>query len=97
MDDLVDTTSRHVDVFGQPVLAYVEWFKKFLKQYLSRMHWFHYFCGHEFLLMIINHFNLKGVPLFPMKAYTPLLVNPDAILAAPISYQFFQLVPRWYP
>ena len=41
-----------------------------------------------FLLMVINYFNLKGVSLVPAKAYSPLIVNPDAVLTLPVAYEF---------
>ena|SRR5436309_12707615 len=38
MNDLVDTTSRHPDILGEPILAQAHWSQKFLEQDLSGMY-----------------------------------------------------------
>jgi hypothetical protein len=97
MYDFINTTSWDADIFGQSILAYIQWLEEFLRQYFSGVYWLHCFCGHGFLLMVVNYFNFKGVSVFPTKAYSPLFVNPDTVLALPVSCQLFQLVSWWYP
>ena len=41
-------------------------------------------------LVIIHHFHIICVSIFPSKAYAPLHVNGDAELTVPISLQLFQ-------
>jgi hypothetical protein len=33
--------------------------------------------------MVVNYLNFKGISVFPTKAYSPLFVNPDTVLALP--------------
>src|SRR5208282_1991534 len=67
-----------------------------LGQYFSRMHWFHCFCRHEPLLVIVYDLNSVGISLFPLKTYPPLIVDPDAVLALSCACELLQLVPRRY-
>jgi hypothetical protein len=46
--------------------------------------------------MIIDHFDVDSVAVFPAKAYSPLFVNPYAVLTLPVSGQLLQLVSRRY-
>jgi hypothetical protein len=42
--------------------------------------------------MVIDDLNVKRIPIAPYKADSPLVVNPDAVLAGTIPLQFFQPV-----
>jgi len=46
--------------------------------------------------MIIDEFNLVGVAVPPNKAYAPLVVDPDAVLAEAVVSERFQHVARRY-
>jgi hypothetical protein len=37
--------------------------------------------------MIIHDFNIKSVAVFPSKADSPLVIDPDTVLALPMSSQ----------
>jgi hypothetical protein len=43
-------------------------------------------------LMIINYLNLIGIPLMPTKTYSPLIVNPDAVLSFAIAGKFLKTI-----
>jgi len=36
-------------------------------------------------LMVVNYFDMDGVPLLPLKTDAPLVVNPNAVLSLPIT------------
>jgi hypothetical protein len=42
--------------------------------------------------MIVCYFNVKGISVFPVKAYPPLIVYPDAELPFAIALQGLQPV-----
>jgi hypothetical protein len=42
--------------------------------------------------MVVNDLDLFGTALRPDKAYPPLLVDPNAVLARPVAPQGFQVV-----
>ncbi len=44
--------------------------------------------------MIVRYLYLVSVSVSPSKAYTPLVVDPDAVLAGAISAKFLEPVPR---
>jgi hypothetical protein len=46
--------------------------------------------SHLTLLMVVHDFDLVGVPFAPHKANTPLVVNANAVLPLPASFQGFQ-------
>jgi len=45
--------------------------------------------------VIVRNFNIVGVPVKPLEADPPLIVDPDAVLAGTVSPQFLQAVSRW--
>jgi hypothetical protein len=45
--------------------------------------------------MIVHNFDIPSGRIPPLETDPPLLINPDAILAATIAAQFFQLIERW--
>jgi hypothetical protein len=47
-------------------------------------------------LMVVYDLNVVRIALAPAKANSPLIVDPDAVLAFPIAPQGFQPVP-WQP
>ena len=42
--------------------------------------------------MVVHDIDLKGVPVLPAKADSPLVVDPDAVLPASIAAEFLQPV-----
>lgn len=44
--------------------------------------------------MIIDDFNIKGIATFPCKTDSPLLIDTNAVLPAPVALQFLQKVGR---
>ncbi len=47
--------------------------------------------------MIINDLHLKSIPLAPSEAKTPLIVNPNAVLAFTVPCKFLQTIAGGYP
>ena len=35
--------------------------------------------------MVIDNLNIMGMTIFPDKTYAPLIINPDTVLAFPVS------------
>jgi hypothetical protein len=44
--------------------------------------------------VVIGDFDLVGVAIFPIKTYSPLIIDSDAVLAFPIAMQPFQAIAR---
>ncbi len=47
--------------------------------------------------MIIDNLYVVGIPISPLKANTPLVVDPDAVLACTIVGEFLQAICGWNP
>ncbi len=47
--------------------------------------------------MIVCYFNVIGIAVFPAKADSPLIVDPDTILPFAIAFQGFEPVARRNP
>lgn len=45
--------------------------------------------------MVINYFDFFGTRIRPDETDTPLVIDPDAMLARPLSLQRLQPVSRW--
>jgi hypothetical protein len=45
--------------------------------------------------MIIHNFHIMGVTLMPAETNTPLVVDTDAVLTPPVTFQTLQPIPRW--
>jgi hypothetical protein len=46
--------------------------------------------------MVIHYFHILDAAIFPDKANSVPVIDPDAVLAAPIAMQGFQLISRRY-
>jgi hypothetical protein len=44
--------------------------------------------------MVVNYFNLVGIPVTPLEANSPTLIDPDAVLALPVSRQLLKTIAR---
>ncbi len=49
----------------------------------------------EFLLVIINNFNVMDVSIVPFEANSPLVIDSYTVLANSFSFQFFKAIPWW--
>jgi hypothetical protein len=47
--------------------------------------------------VIVDDFNVVRVAVRPPKAHTPLIVDPNAVLAEAVAVQFLQAIPRRKP
>jgi hypothetical protein len=44
--------------------------------------------------MIVNNFHVVSISVVPMKADSPLIVDPNAVLAVPVAVKLLQSVSR---
>jgi hypothetical protein len=42
--------------------------------------------------VVINYFDIKGVPIFPPETDTPLVIDSDTVLPCPIPLELLQAV-----
>jgi len=96
MDDFVDPPGRYTDVLGQPVLTDLQGEQEFLQQDFPRMNWLYSF-HHHIHLMVIDDFNIGRIAVFPAKTNSPLIIDPNTVLTAPICGETFQSISRWDP
>ena len=47
--------------------------------------------------MVVNHFDVECVTVFPLETQTILHVDPYAVLTFSISGQHFKSIRRWHP
>ena len=47
--------------------------------------------------MIIDNLHVVGIPIPPLEANTPLVVDADAVLACTIVGEFLQAICGWNP
>jgi hypothetical protein len=47
--------------------------------------------------VVVNDFGVFGSGVGPSKADPPLLVNADAVVAGPITFEFLEPIARWHP
>jgi hypothetical protein len=45
-------------------------------------------------LMIVNNFHVVSISVVPMKADSPLIVDPNAVLTVPVAVKLLQSVSR---
>jgi len=45
--------------------------------------------------MVVRYLNLVCISIMPSEANSPLVVNPNAMLAGAMTGKFFQAVTRW--
>src|SRR4051794_26962665 len=46
------------------------------------------------LLVVVDNFNLPGIPVDPAEADPPLVIDTDAVLPAPIALKCFERIAR---
>ena len=95
MDNLVDTTRRNMDVFGQSVLADFFRLQKLFHEDFSRVKREHFLFTHGHLLMVIDDFNVISVFFLPDKTNTPLIIYSDAVLTFSLPLQTFKIIGGW--
>ena len=92
-NDTLNAALRHGGVHGKTVLAYAQGLQELLIQYFPWMHRRHAVV-HLHLLMVIGDFHRAGVSFFPDETESPLVIDTDAVLACPVSFQGFKAVSR---
>ena len=45
--------------------------------------------------MVVNNFNLINAIFSPLKTYTPLIIDANAVLSLTVAFESFQPVRRW--
>ena len=95
MDNLVDTTRRNMNIFGQSVLADFFRLQKLFHEDFSRVKREHFLFTHGHLLMVIDDFNVISVFFLPYETNTPLIIYSDAVLTFPLPLQAFKVIRGW--
>jgi len=68
--------------------------EELFQENLARMDWGWFSSCHEGASMIVNNLDLAGVAGLPAKTNTPLIVDPNTVLALSISAEFFKTIAR---
>jgi hypothetical protein len=48
------------------------------------------------LSVVVHDLHVEGIPFTPLEADSPLIVDPDAVLAAAVASESFQPVAGWH-
>jgi len=91
-NDLIDSSWRNADVLRQAVLADPERSEKLFQKNLTGVDWGWFSSWHVCASMIVNNLDLVGVAGRPAKTNSPLIVNPNTVLAIAISAKFLQTI-----
>ena len=94
VDDGAYAAGGDSDIAGESVDTDPHRLHKFLKEDLPRVNGFKKFLFHSSPLMVVCYFNVIGVSAFPVKAYSPLIVNPYTILPLTPTLQSLETVAR---
>lgn len=46
--------------------------------------------------MVVDDFGVVRIAVFPDEADTPLLIDPDTVLARTVAAEGFEMVARWH-
>jgi hypothetical protein len=86
----------HADLLGEPVLRNLHGLEELFGQELARS--YGVMLAHRpFSSMVINDLDVFGTCCGPAEADTPLVVDPDAVLALPIATNRLTRSPRARP
>jgi hypothetical protein len=97
VDDLIDSPRRHVDIDGDTVLRDPQRSNEVLEENFARMN--RRDLGHVFYssllvrtLVVVDDLDTCGPHRGPREAHSPLIVDADAVLANPITFQRFKSI-----
>jgi hypothetical protein len=93
-NNLIDASWWNADILGQTILADPQGREILFQKNLAWMDWGWLTSWHECASMIVNNLDLVGVAGLPAKTNTPLIVDPNTVLALSISAEFFQTISR---
>jgi len=98
MHDLVDSSRRHTDIPGQPVLGQAERLEKIRREDFAGMYGVQLASSHAIpssnVLMIVNDLNFVRIAILPPEADAPLVVHTNTVLAGAIAPELLQSIPR---
>ena len=98
MHDLVDSSRRHTDIPGQPVLGQAERLEKIGREDFAGMYGIQLATSHAIpssnVLMIVNDLNFVRIAILPPEADAPLLIHTNTVLAGAIAPELLQAIPR---
>jgi len=98
MHDLVDSSRRHTDIPGQPVLGQAERLEKIRREDFAGMYGVQLASSHAIpssnVLMIVNDLNFVRIAILPPEADAPLLIHTNTVLAGAIAPELLQAIPR---
>jgi hypothetical protein len=94
-DDLADSLRRDINLLGQSILTDAHGRQELLQQELTGRNCVQ--VAHDDLtLVIIDDLDIERTGLRPAKADSPLIVDPDAVLAGSSAFQGFESIARRY-
>lgn len=96
---LVDSLVGHMDAIRQIPLGNTHWIEEFLQKHFAWMRWLA-MCRYSYhrslpLLVVIHNFYVTWTTFGPSKANPVLLVDPNTVLAAPVTRELFQSIAGW--
>jgi hypothetical protein len=94
-NDFTDSPLGHPHGLGELVLSDTYRLQKILQEDFTGMYWRHLPFHGSSPSMVIDDFDIVGVPFIPPETDTPLIVNADAPLSFSIPSQLLQPVGRW--
>jgi hypothetical protein len=95
VDDLVDAPGRNVDVVGKAILTDCHRLQKIFEQDLAGVDRGDFLpCHGGISSVVVGDLDVKRMTIPPDEAYSPLVVDANAVLAETVSFQCFQLVRR---
>jgi dihydrofolate reductase len=90
VDNLIDPSRGNTDVLGDSILRNPHWLEKVAKQNLARVNRRKLSSGHKRFLVIVYDLNIMGVAVLPAEADAPLVIDANAVLAAPSALELLQ-------
>jgi len=95
VDNSADAAWRDGKIPSQFIDANAHWLHELLKKDFSRMDGFEQLLArHRSSLMIVNDLHVVSIAAAPQEAYTPLIIDADAVLTLTFALQCFQAIPR---
>jgi hypothetical protein len=96
MNNLVNPSRWDTDILGDSILRNSHWLEEIVKQDLARVDRRKLSSCHKGVLVVVNDLYIMGVAILPTEANAPLVIDADAVLAAPSTFEFLQSIARKY-
>jgi len=91
-NNLIDSSWWNADILGQTILADPQRDEKFFQKDFAWVDWSWLPSWHGFTSMIVNNLDLIGVAGVPAKTNSPLIIDPNTVLAPAISVELLKAI-----